>query len=234
MVVTIVYLLTNLAYLVVLDKYTLSTVEATAVSFGIQAWGPIATTVIPMGVAFSTFGALFAGFFSNSRLAFDAGRNGHLPSLFTFATTRSSVPITSILVSGTLASVYTLSGSVGFLIQALALIFNFYSFLTMVSLFVLRFTKKDVSNAYRAPTLLMVLRLANVLFLLIVPLVRASEPLLSLVVLVNLAVGGLLYAVVLCTEFACPGLIAVSTFTQKLLMSVPCSKEGETIGGNNM
>lgn len=224
-VVTMVYLLTNLAYFVVLDMSTLSSVESTAVSFAIQTWGHIATTVIPRGVAFSAFGALFAGFLSNSRLAFDAARNGHLPSVLTLTTVHSCVPLSSVLLRGLLASVYTLAGSVGFLIQAVAFIVNFYSFLSIVFLFVLRFSKKDVPRVYRAPTVFMVLRLMVVIFLLAVPVVTASEPLLGTVVLVNFAIGVLLYAVVRRTKCTCPGSVAVTTFLQRLLLCVPCSNQ---------
>lgn len=220
--VSIVYLLTNLSYLVVLDKSTLFNVESTAVSFGIQTWGPIATTVIPIGVAFSAFGGIFAGFFSNTRLAFAAARNGHLPSVLTLVTVRSSVPLSSVLLRGLLASVYTLAGSVGFVIQGVAFIFNFYSFLTMLSLFLLRFTNKQPKGVYRAPTVLMLLRVVILIFLLIVPLVKASEPLLGLVIFLNFVVGCFLYAVFRSKMRTSPVLSTLTSFAQKLLVCVPC------------
>ena len=76
--VTLTYVLTNVAYLTVLNPQEMLTSEAVAVTFGLKI-SPYFIYIIPVFVAISTFGALNTSVISNSRLLLEGGRNGQLP-----------------------------------------------------------------------------------------------------------------------------------------------------------
>ncbi|KAH9380602.1 hypothetical protein HPB48_018799 [Haemaphysalis longicornis] len=91
-VVNVLFLLTNVAYFIVLEPSTIAASDATALTFGIESWGTAGAVIIPVVASIATFGTLSSGFFSNSRLGFAAARKGHLPSVLSFISAKSSVP----------------------------------------------------------------------------------------------------------------------------------------------
>ncbi|KAL1437511.1 hypothetical protein MTO96_048893 [Rhipicephalus appendiculatus] len=83
-VVTALYIFTNLAYFVVLDPEVIASVDATAAVFATEAWGMAGTLIIPMLASISTFGTLSATSFSQSRLRLRGLQKG-TPAFFLIA-----------------------------------------------------------------------------------------------------------------------------------------------------
>ncbi|KAM7299675.1 Y+L amino acid transporter 2 [Ixodes scapularis] len=92
-ILTLVNVLTNVAFFVVLDASTVASSDAIAVSFAMVTWGTAVAFCVPLVVSVSAFGSLCAGFFSGSRLKLAAARQGHLPQVLSFITVDSSVPL---------------------------------------------------------------------------------------------------------------------------------------------
>ncbi|CAN8005774.1 unnamed protein product, partial [Ixodes pacificus] len=97
-IVTVLSLLVNVAYFAVLGPVTVAGSEAIAVSFAFATWGTAGAVLVTLAVTISTFGALCAGFFSNTRVILAVARRGHLPSIFGSINVSSSVPLTSLLL----------------------------------------------------------------------------------------------------------------------------------------
>ncbi|XP_042885475.1 Y+L amino acid transporter 2-like [Penaeus japonicus] len=94
--VTIIYVLTNIAYFAVLTPEEILSSEAVAVSFGRRILGILAW-FIPIFVASSTSGSLNGNIFGSSRLLFVGARRGHLPRALGLVAVGSCTPVTSLV-----------------------------------------------------------------------------------------------------------------------------------------
>ncbi|VTJ92033.1 Hypothetical predicted protein, partial [Marmota monax] len=75
--VTSLYVLVNISYLIVLSSSEILSSDAVAVSWGNQVLGSWAW-MVPLAVALSTFGSVNGIFFSGSRVCYVAAREGHM------------------------------------------------------------------------------------------------------------------------------------------------------------
>lgn len=94
--VTIIYLLANISYFTVLTPHELLTSNAVAVTFGDRVLSSF-SWIMPLSVAFSTFGGLNGGIFASSRLFFVGARNGHLPKSLAMINLKYYTPIPSLV-----------------------------------------------------------------------------------------------------------------------------------------
>ena len=81
--VTVIYVLVNISYLTVMSPGEMLVSEAVAVTFGNRILGPLAW-LMPLSVAFSTFGAANGTIFAAGRLCYVASREGHLVDVLSF------------------------------------------------------------------------------------------------------------------------------------------------------
>ncbi|TPP57401.1 Large neutral amino acids transporter small subunit 2 [Fasciola gigantica] len=99
-IVTIIYLLANIAYLAVLSPYELMASKiisnAVAETFAVRTMGPVAF-LMPLCVGISVFGSVSGGILSSSRVGQAASVEGHLPSVFSMLHIKQRSPIPSVL-----------------------------------------------------------------------------------------------------------------------------------------
>ncbi|XP_075458786.1 cystine/glutamate transporter-like [Ascaphus truei] len=119
-VVTIGYLLTNVSYYTILTADEVLASEAVAVTFAEHTLKQF-SSVIPILVALSCFGALNGGIFASSRMLFAASREGQWPPLFSMIHIRRNTPLPALLL---MMPLVFLMISIGDLYGLL----NFYSF----------------------------------------------------------------------------------------------------------
>ncbi|XP_037075303.1 b(0,+)-type amino acid transporter 1-like [Pollicipes pollicipes] len=150
-VVTVCYILTNVAYLTVLSPQQLLDSSAVAFSFGERALGPVAF-LMPLGVALSLFGTLNGATLGTCRVTFAAARQGHLVDMLGFVHVRRRTPIPALIFNAIIGCIMITVGSIGALMRMLSFVSSLFRALTMVSLLVMRRTRADARRPYRVPT----------------------------------------------------------------------------------
>ncbi|KAH9001146.1 amino acid permease-domain-containing protein [Lactarius akahatsu] len=182
MTVTLLFLLANVSYFVVLDKATVGLSNTVALDFGRALFGPIGGSVFAFMVAFSCLGALNGSFFTTGRLIYVAGREGYLPALFGRLHPTRHTPLNAMLLQAGITITFILLGG-GFrsLINfAVVASWAFY-FLTVLGLVILRIKEPMLERPYKTWITTPLLFCAVALFLLYMPIIAA--PLEALAVL---------------------------------------------------
>ncbi|KAJ7285797.1 L-methionine transporter [Mycena rebaudengoi] len=168
-IVTLLFLLANLAYFVVLDKNTISISNTVAMDFGRALLGPIGGTIFAFMVAISCFGALNGSFFTSSRLVYAAGREGYLPAMFGRLHKTRKTPLNASLLQA-------VGGGFRSLINFSVVASWAFYFLTVLGLVILRVKEPTLERPYKAWIITPLTFCAVALFLLCMPIIAAPLP----------------------------------------------------------
>ncbi|XP_071958253.1 Y+L amino acid transporter 2-like [Antedon mediterranea] len=170
--VTIIYVLANVAYFAVLSPNELMLSNAVAVSFAVKVLGPMAW-IIPIAVAMSTFGAVNGGILSQSRLFFVGAREGQLPQLMGMIHVKRCTPLPSIFFTCILSCMYVFVSEIDTLI-------NYFSFVTWLAigfavcgLIYLRFKKPELKRPFKLNIMFPIAFVLACLFLTVMGVIAA-------------------------------------------------------------
>ncbi|KAF8956554.1 L-methionine transporter [Flammula alnicola] len=172
--VTLLFLLANVSYFVVLDKNIVGLSNTVAMDFGRALFGPIGGTLFAFMVAFSCFGALNGSFFTSSRLVYAAGRERYLPAIFGRLHSTRQTPLNAALLQSAITIAFIMIGS-GFrsLINFSVVASWAFYFLTVLGLVILRIKEPMLERPYKTWIITPLTFCGVALFLLCMPIIAA-------------------------------------------------------------
>uniref|UniRef100_A0A8C6R089 Solute carrier family 7 (cationic amino acid transporter, y+ system), member 15 n=1 Tax=Nannospalax galili TaxID=1026970 RepID=A0A8C6R089_NANGA len=172
--VTILYVLVNISYLLLLSPSETFSSDAIAVSWGNQVLGSWAW-LVPLAAALSMFGTVNGSFFGGSRMCYAAAREGHMgrdePQLISVVHMHHLTPAPALMFITAMALALIIPGEFSTIVNFV----SFFSWLTYGTtigyLLYLRIKTKDLPKSYKVPTLIPAVVLLVSLFLVLAPII---------------------------------------------------------------
>ncbi|KAL4234014.1 b(0 +)-type amino acid transporter 1 [Mactra antiquata] len=215
--VTVVYVLTNISYLTAMTSAELLKSSAVAVTWGDRVLGS-AATILPVAVLFSTYGSANGTVFSGGRVVFVAGRAGHLPEFMSYIHVKLLTPMPSIIFTCSIALIMIGISNISTLVDFFSFTAWLFYGVTVASLLVMRFTKKNEKRVIKLPIVIPILFLLCAIYLVIAPIVE--DPQIQFLYAAIFVVGGLVFYIPF-VHFKILKIDTITTWLQMFLEIAP-------------
>lgn len=173
--VTLVYVLANIAYLAVLSPVDMLASDAIAVTFADRLMGS-GSWVMPLLVALSAFGGLSVHIMTSSRLCFVGARQGHFPDSLALINCRCNTPMSSLIFLGVLSLFYLSTTDIYRLIDYASFVESSFILCSIASLLYMRWKYPDMERPIKVNIIIPIAFLLVCGFLVFLPLyVRPYE-----------------------------------------------------------
>jgi len=180
-IVTITYILANLAFLLVLTPEEIKSSEVLVLTFA------SALSSLPLAAPFSLliflslFGSLLGNGFIGGRFAFAASREGHLPRFLSLLQKDSNTPLPAQMLHGLITVILlVITNKLGVILRLFVFVSVGFDLLVIASLFLFRFRRGHPPATFTAPLIVPLLYSAFLTAIFIIPIAKASDPLLLL------------------------------------------------------
>ncbi|CAH1795818.1 unnamed protein product [Owenia fusiformis] len=181
--VTVIYVLANVAYFTILTPAEILGSDAVAVSFAMKMFGMMAW-VMPVFVACSTFGSLNGCIMSVSRLFFVGAREGQLPEALALISLNTYTPIPSLMFECTMSLFYLGVQDIFMLINICSFVEALVAGVSVAALLYLRYSKPNLKRPIKvnlaAPTIFLIISV----FLVVIPIVLTPQDTLYAVIVI--------------------------------------------------
>ncbi|KAI4472798.1 hypothetical protein M0802_016499 [Mischocyttarus mexicanus] len=167
-IVTLIYVLANVAYLSVLTPTAMIASDAIAVSLGDNLLGVMAWT-IPVMVAISAFGGLSVHIMTSSRMCFVGARNGHFPSMLSHINVSRFTPTPALVFLCILSLIMLCTSDIFVLITYCSIVESFFIMLSVAGILWLRYKRPNMTRPIKVPLWIPVTFVALCAFLVLVP-----------------------------------------------------------------
>ncbi|XP_063088187.1 b(0,+)-type amino acid transporter 1-like isoform X2 [Cavia porcellus] len=215
--VTSLYILVNISYLLVLSPQEIVSSEAVAVSWGNQVLGSWAW-LMPVSASLSAFGSANVVFFSGSRVCYAAAREGHMPQLLSMIHVNRLTPAPALMFSAALALVLVIIGDFRTIVNLSSSLSWITYGITISCLLYLRMKTKHLPRFYKVPTFVPAVMVVAALCLVLAPVV--DRPQVELLYVLLFLLSGFL-AYFLFVYFRCqPACLQAATLHLQLLLQV--------------
>lgn len=183
-IVTLVYLIANIAYFSVLTPTEMLRSSAVAVTFAEQTVGVIAW-IMPILIAISVMGSMNGTCLSMSRLFFVGAKNNHLPKIISMINFKYLTPAPSLLIILILTLVMQSFEEIFFLIEMMGFGFAIVLSCVFAGQIYLRIKEPELPRPIKLPLVLPIFLLASSLLILVLTcLQKPAESLLAVILIV--------------------------------------------------
>ncbi|CAO3643889.1 unnamed protein product [Mucor fragilis] len=177
--VTMVYVLGNIAYFATLPVATVATSSTVAMQLGMVAMGKGGAYFFALMVVLSTFGAVNGNVWAASRLVMTAANEDavFMPPLFGKLNEKRETPIRALILVGIIATIWCIPGDFTYLAKMYSFTgWLFYGF-TVFGLILMRFKKKtkDLPRPFKIWLPLAVFFVIIDIYLVVAPLIDAGS-----------------------------------------------------------
>ncbi|EDV25951.1 expressed hypothetical protein [Trichoplax adhaerens] len=190
--VTVIYILVNICYFTVLTRQDILDSAAVASTVAARVIGNV-PWLVPMFVAFSTFGACNGSAFGGCRLNFVAAREGHLPRLMSMIHRTRLTPMPAMIFQCFVAILFLIPSDFETLINYFSFAAWLFYGATFITLLLLRWKQPDLHRPFKVWIIIPILMVLISAYLVIAPIVQAPTD--SLIAAAFIAVGIPLYFV---------------------------------------
>lgn len=191
--VTVVYVLTNIAYFAVVSPTELMASPAVAVTFSSIMFGGKVAWIMPIFVALSVFGGVNGNLFTSARFFAMGSHEGQLPEILGMISVRRCTPVPALLLTCCMSLLMLCTSDIYVLINYLSFAQWLWTGLVILGMMVLRWTRPDLHRPIRVPLFCPVVFLACSVFLTVVPVF--AEPFETGMVLLIMLAGLPVYLV---------------------------------------
>lgn len=170
--VTVVYVLANVAFYTTLSPAEVLGSEAVAVTFAERLYQPV-DFLVPIFVALSTFGSVNGILFTSSRLFYAGALEGQMPEILTMIQVKRMTPTPAVLFMAFLSLAYLGSSNIFALISYVGFATWLSIGLAVVCVPLLRYTHPDLERPIKVNLVWPILYIIATIFITIVPMIAA-------------------------------------------------------------